>query len=729
MAKPRRRNAGKRVDIPSTDVIRPRRACTSNITYTYNPPDELRNLRKLSRPSSCTPKKPQPLKKDISLRALNKIDYAEEGSSESSPSPDSPEAADLPSVEPLLSRPFTRSSKAALASTPEKAPKVSTPKPRAKRLRFAESENNSEEEFQASMSTRRKLTRFRADSSEDMEQDGGRYPKRKSRPTSYTHFFSTTNFFASVLRNGTTSEGSQVPKYNFRETNKETRAKLSSLYNLPEPIFDDPIPLPRPKAKVNGGDDTEDTDDNLVLLPINYAEIYESRPSIVLPNVPPVSTPVKKTTIVDIGGLDEQIQTIKEALLLPNMYPEFTNKYNIAPVRGILFHGPPGTGKTMTAQALVAECSRGKTPIAFFHVNANDILSKWVGKSEAKIRSIFTAARLWQPSIVFIDEIDGITPPRSSSDRHNASLVASFLSQMDGIDNSGQVLVIGATNRLHAIDPALQRSGRFEEALYFPLPDLIARKAILNITAARHGLTEIELSELAGLTSGYSGADLSSLVGRAGKLALFRTFPLAASVTIPKENYDDIQICINDFKQAILQITPTSKLLNNIVNSPLPPHLEKFSPKVDKAVQALQNTGPSYPAPFFLPHVLVIKGEDEITKAHIASAILHGLDSHKVSPLDIGLVSTSDDSSDLKALKLKLNNLSPNGQRGIALIKHADIFAEAISPGLLTTLCAALNLPGYYGEKSFIFITSSLTPELKGLFSGLKVMLIDSDNP
>jgi ATPase family AAA domain-containing protein 2 len=202
--------------------------------------------------------------------------------------------------------------------------------------------------------------------------------------------------------------------------------------------------------------------------------------------------------------------------LLPLLYPEVFQQFKVTPPRGVLFHGPPGTGKTLVARALAASCRSGGRSISFYMRKGADCLSKWVGEAERQLRLLFEEARASQPSIIFFDEIDGLAPVRSSKqDQIHASIVSTLLALMDGMDGRGQVIVIGATNRPDAVDPALRRPGRFDREFYFPLPKLEAREKILSImTKGWKGWgpededVEERLKGLAKMTKGYGGADL-----------------------------------------------------------------------------------------------------------------------------------------------------------------------------------------------------------------------------
>uniref|UniRef100_A0A673ZGX4 ATPase family AAA domain containing 2B n=1 Tax=Salmo trutta TaxID=8032 RepID=A0A673ZGX4_SALTR len=183
-----------------------------------------------------------------------------------------------------------------------------------------------------------------------------------------------------------------------------------------------------------------------------------------------------------IGGLSNHIQSLKEMVVFPLLYPEVFERFKIQPPRGCLFYGPPGTGKTLVARALANECSQGDKKVSFFMRKGADCLSKWVGESERQLRLLFDQAYLMRPSIIFFDEIDGLAPVRSSrQDQIHSSIVSTLLALMDGLDSRGEIVVIGATNRLDSIDPALRRPGRFDREFLFNLPDKKARRQILEI--------------------------------------------------------------------------------------------------------------------------------------------------------------------------------------------------------------------------------------------------------
>ncbi|MDW8010866.1 MAG: CDC48 family AAA ATPase, partial [Sulfolobales archaeon] len=224
----------------------------------------------------------------------------------------------------------------------------------------------------------------------------------------------------------------------------------------------------------------------------------------------------------DIGGLDGVKQALREAVEWPLKYPDVFEKMGIRPPRGILLYGPPGCGKTLLAKAVATEANAN-----FIAIKGPEILSKWVGESEKAVREIFRRARQVAPSIIFFDEIDAIVPPRGM--RHDTEvtdrIVNQLLAELDGIQTLKNVVVIGATNRVDLIDPALLRPGRFDRVIYVPPPDRKARYEILKIHTRGVPLAkDVDLDKLAEITEGYSGADLEALVREAVMMALREKF-------------------------------------------------------------------------------------------------------------------------------------------------------------------------------------------------------------
>ncbi|KAK3075990.1 TAT-binding protein-like protein 7, AAA ATPase [Teratosphaeriaceae sp. CCFEE 6253] len=264
-----------------------------------------------------------------------------------------------------------------------------------------------------------------------------------------------------------------------------------------------------------------------------------------------------------VGGLDDHIDRLKEMVALPLLYPEVFQRFHVTPPRGVLFHGPPGTGKTLLARALASSVSSYGKKVTFYMRKGADALSKWVGEAEKQLRLLFEEARKNQPSIIFFDEIDGLAPVRSSKQEQiHASIVATLLALMDGMDGRGQVIVIGATNRPDSVDPALRRPGRFDREFYFPLPDVKARRAILDIHTKgwEPPLQSAFTDQLAEITKGYGGADLRALCTEAALNAVQGTFPQIYS-SDKKLVIDPTQIKVlaKDFMLSVNNIIPSSE--------------------------------------------------------------------------------------------------------------------------------------------------------------------------
>uniref|UniRef100_A0A8C9X9Z6 ATPase family AAA domain-containing protein 2 n=1 Tax=Sander lucioperca TaxID=283035 RepID=A0A8C9X9Z6_SANLU len=265
----------------------------------------------------------------------------------------------------------------------------------------------------------------------------------------------------------------------------------------------------------------------------------------------------------NVGGLSNHIQSLKEMVVFPLLYPEIFEKFKIQPPRGCLFYGPPGTGKTLVARALANECSQGDRKVSFFMRKGADCLSKWVGESERQLRLLFDQAYLMRPSIIFFDEIDGLAPVRSSrQDQIHSSIVSTLLALMDGLDSRGEIVVIGATNRLDSIDPALRRPGRFDREFLFNLPDKKARKHILEIHTRDWNpkLAEPFVDELAEKCVGYCGADIKALCTETALAALRRRYPqiYGSSVKL-KLDVGSIVLGPGDFSKAMRTIVPASQ--------------------------------------------------------------------------------------------------------------------------------------------------------------------------
>ncbi|KAM9268187.1 LOW QUALITY PROTEIN: ATPase family AAA domain-containing protein 2-like [Morus bassanus] len=297
-----------------------------------------------------------------------------------------------------------------------------------------------------------------------------------------------------------------------------------------------------------------------------------------------------------VGGLSEHISSLKEMVILPLLYPEVF-EFKMQPPRGCLY-GPPGTGNTLVARALANECSQGDRRIAFFMRKGADCLSKWVGESERQLRLLFDQAYQMRPSIIFFDEIDGLAPVRSSrQDQIHSSIVSILLALMDGLDSRGEIVVIGATNRLDSIDPALRRPGRFDREFLFGLPNKEARKEILKIRTRDWTPKPLDmfLEELAEKCVGkYCGADLKSLCTEAALCALRRRYPqIYRSSEKLKLDIASIQVTAQDFATAMRKAVPASR---RAVASPgralSPVSKPLFENTLARILQALQTVFP-----------------------------------------------------------------------------------------------------------------------------------------
>ena len=270
---------------------------------------------------------------------------------------------------------------------------------------------------------------------------------------------------------------------------------------------------------------------------------------------------VSRISYEDIGGLSDQLGRVREIIELPLKHPELFERLGIHPPKGVLLHGPPGTGKTLIARAVANESGAN-----FFSINGPEIMSKYYGQSEQKLREIFLKAEESEPSIIFIDEIDSIAPKREEVQGEvERRVVAQLLTLMDGLKERGHVIVIGATNRIDAVDPALRRPGRFDREINIGVPDKKGRKEILSIhtRGMPFGMEEekkIEfLDEIAGLTYGFVGADLAALARESAMNALRRYLPeIDLDKPIPTEILEKMQVTDEDFREALKTIEPSS---------------------------------------------------------------------------------------------------------------------------------------------------------------------------
>ncbi|MEM3411966.1 MAG: CDC48 family AAA ATPase [archaeon] len=291
--------------------------------------------------------------------------------------------------------------------------------------------------------------------------------------------------------------------------------------------------------------------------PKGFCQIVEST-NVVLKEEPvPEIEGVSKIRYEDIGGLKDQVIKVREMIELPLRHPELFTKLGIEPPKGVLLYGPPGTGKTLLAKAVANESEAN-----FYSIQGPEIISKFVGEAEERLREIFKKAQETAPSIIFIDEIDSIAPKREEVvGEVEKRVVAQLLTLMDGLQSRGKVIVIGATNRPNALDPALRRPGRFDREIELPVPDKQGRKEILQIHTRGMPLAEdVNLDELAANTHGFVGADLAALAREAAMKTLRRILPKInlEEETIPVEVLDSLKVTQEDFENALKEIQPSA---------------------------------------------------------------------------------------------------------------------------------------------------------------------------
>lgn len=427
----------------------------------------------------------------------------------------------------------------------------------------------------------------------------------------------------------------------------------------------------------------------------------------------------------DVGGLDAHVRGLKEMVMLPLMYPELFAKFHISPPKGVLFSGPPGTGKTLVARALAATCSESGQKVTFFMRKGADCLSKWVGEAERQLRLLFEQAHAHQPSIIFFDEIDGLAPVRSSKqDQIHSSIVSTLLALMDGLDNRGQVIVIGATNRPDAIDPALRRPGRFDRELSFSLPSKEARLTILKIHTKKWEppLSEDFLNYLAEACAGYCGADLKALCTEAALRAVRRTYPqiyesadkllvdasccrleradfessmaalvpaqhradtTAGSQQIPKHLLPLLQTSFDSIQQSLklifpLGALPKSKLANLVVSS-VSVHEDS-----EGGVNHLEPPVPYRPR-------MLLHGQRGMGQSALSSALLHKLEEYPLFSLDLPtLLSCSTCTSPEEAM-LRCFSESRRASPSVIFWPHIDLWWATAPEALSNTLWLLLE--------------------------------------
>ncbi|ELW49085.1 ATPase family AAA domain-containing protein 2 [Tupaia chinensis] len=445
-------------------------------------------------------------------------------------------------------------------------------------------------------------------------------------------------------------------------------------------------------------------------LPLNFRKdelkgIYKDRMKIgaSLADVDPMQVD-SSVRFDSVGGLSNHIAALKEMVVFPLLYPEVFEKFKIQPPRGCLFYGPPGTGKTLVARALANECTQGDKRVAFFMRKGADCLSKWVGESERQLRLLFDQAYQMRPSIIFFDEIDGLAPVRSSrQDQIHSSIVSTLLALMDGLDSRGEIVVIGATNRLDSIDPALRRPGRFDREFLFSLPD----KDIYT-------------------TSEKLQLDLSSVTISAKdfEVAMQKMIPASQrAVSSPGQALSVIvkpllQSTVHKILQALQRVFPhaeikTNKALDSDISCPL---LESELAYSDDDVPSVYESGLSqksfnkakensnflhlnrnacYQPMSFRPRILIVGEPGFGQGSHLAPAVIHALEKFTVYTLDIPVlfaVSAASPEETCAQVIREAKRTAPS----IVYVPHIHLWWEIVGPTLKATFTTLLqNIPSF----------------------------------
>ncbi|XP_052016380.1 ATPase family AAA domain-containing protein 2 isoform X2 [Apodemus sylvaticus] len=495
-------------------------------------------------------------------------------------------------------------------------------------------------------------------------------------------------------------------------------------------------------------------------LPLNFRKdeirgIYKDRMKIGanLADVDPMQLD-SSVRFDSVGGLSSHIAALKEMVVFPLLYPEVFEKFKIQPPRGCLFYGPPGTGKTLVARALANECSRGDKRVAFFMRKGADCLSKWVGESERQLRLLFDQAYQMRPAIIFFDEIDGLAPVRSSrQDQIHSSIVSTLLALMDGLDSRGEIVVIGATNRLDSIDPALRRPGRFDREFLFSLPDKDARKEILKIHTRDWNPKPVDmfLEELAENCVGYCGADIKSICAEAALCALRRRYPQIYTTSEKLQlDLSSINIAAKDFEAAMQKIIPASQravtspgqalsaivkpLLQNTVHMILEA-LQKVFPHVEVGTNRALNSDVScpflesdlaysdddtpsvyenglsqkdfnqskenlnflhlnrnacYQPMSFRPRLLIVGEPGFGQSSHLAPAVIHALEKFAVYTLDIPILFGISTTSPEEACSQMIREAKRTAP-SIVYVPHIHLWWEIAGPTLKATFTTLLQ--------------------------------------
>ncbi|CAG5079711.1 Oidioi.mRNA.OKI2018_I69.PAR.g9333.t1.cds [Oikopleura dioica] len=586
---------------------------------------------------------------------------------------------------------------------------------------------------------------------QDQEEHGSRYPRRTRRQRIVPERYGQQRKNITITRSSTRSGSRRAPEISIRRSSsapKKNRQARSYQWDFRK----------KKDRKAHESDDSSSSSDeehfqkkkrremersrntmlpmNLNMKDANHRHGFRDRERIgaSLADVDPMDFD-KSITFSSVGGHPDAIRQLKEMVVLPMLYPNVFEKFSVQPPRGVLFYGPPGTGKTLMARALANECSQDGKKMAFFMRKGSDVLSKWVGESERQLRLLFDQAYRMRPSIIFFDEIDGLAPVRSSKQDHiHSSIVSTLLALMDGLDSRGEVIVIGATNRVDAIDPALRRPGRFDREILFPLPSAEARMQILKIHAKKWEAKPEDsfFRRLSLKTTGYCGADLKALFTDAVLNALRRTYPAVYRTTQKIDvNLGNITPAEEDFENAMKTIVPSSVRSDSSAAVPLDAHCKPLL--IGKFNELLEHVGNLWPHVklknsssnrtdrtifdqpssskdeflIFEPRLL-IKGMPDNGQNLLAQALLDSMDSFKIIKVTLPALFACSTRTVEDTLAEMLREASRAG-KAVLYIPDIDSLWRALSEvcrGILISMIKSMP----YSQPTYLIFTSSANP-------------------
>ncbi|XP_037293009.1 ATPase family AAA domain-containing protein 2 isoform X2 [Manduca sexta] len=429
-----------------------------------------------------------------------------------------------------------------------------------------------------------------------------------------------------------------------------------------------------------------------------------------------------------VGGLEEHIRCLREMVLFPLMYPDLFQKFKTRPAKGVLFHGPPGTGKTLLARALANECSLvGGRKVAFFMRKGADCLKKWVGESERHLKLLFQQANKMKPSIIFFDEIDALAPVRSvRQEQVHTSVVGTLLAEMDGLCDRGEVVIIGATNRLDAVDPALRRAGRFDRELHFAPPRTAARKDILHIYTKHWDPrpSDDTIDQIAELTGGYGGSDLKALCSEAVLKALRRVYPQVYeseyALLIDTKN---VEVTKEDLVEAMHCVVAAGARCRPLAARRLSARaLPLLGAQLAAAAHLLHNALGDRIGDALSSSVLLISGECADT--HVAPALLAELENCTVVELSMSTLHSAHTFTQEQALISVFSECRRADRGCVLLVRDVCAVWAALAGAGGASAGAALLLQlwrGAAGHRTTLLATTplpheDLPPELHDLF-------------